>query len=208
MLKFPPLSFSYLVAAVFLVFFAGAYVFAWAPPASAPPTGNVLAPLNTGNTGQTKSGGLILNTGGAVNGLIIDKGKVGIGTTDPGSFLLKVAGEVSAGFNKVREVATPIASDDAATKGYVDSAAGVRGNGYTVLGSDSCASPSTLAYTGKMYHTYVAGGGGGAATGDAQCVSGPVLSDAYGGMAPIYESLAAGSPPTYQFQKTCAVCVK
>ncbi|MDO8504007.1 MAG: hypothetical protein Q7S60_04980 [bacterium] len=56
---------------------------AWTEPATAPPGGNVSAPLNVGSGGQSKIGGLILNTGGAPNGLIVQLGKVGIGTTTP-----------------------------------------------------------------------------------------------------------------------------
>ncbi|MBI2624992.1 MAG: hypothetical protein HYW70_01505, partial [Candidatus Nealsonbacteria bacterium] len=47
-----------------------------AEPSQSPPLGNVFAPLNVGNVGQSKAGGLILNTGGAEFGLIVDKGKV------------------------------------------------------------------------------------------------------------------------------------
>jgi len=39
--------------------------------------------LNIGSTGQSKAGGLILNTGGAATGLIVQSGNVGIGTTTP-----------------------------------------------------------------------------------------------------------------------------
>ena len=55
----------------------------WVEPIVAPPGGNADAPLNTGSTGQSKSGGLILNTGGAANGLIVSSGNVGIGITEP-----------------------------------------------------------------------------------------------------------------------------
>lgn len=48
-----------------------------------PPQGNTPAPLHVGATGQAKDGGLILNTGGATNGLIVAEGNVGIGTTTP-----------------------------------------------------------------------------------------------------------------------------
>jgi len=44
---------------------------------------NILSPLNSGTTGQSKLGSLILNLGGAAVGLIVDKGFVGIGTTNP-----------------------------------------------------------------------------------------------------------------------------
>jgi hypothetical protein len=43
--------------------------------------------LNIGSAGQEKAGGLILNTGGAPNGLIVQQGNVGIGTVAPGSKL-------------------------------------------------------------------------------------------------------------------------
>src|SRR3989338_11278666 len=58
-----------------------------------PPSGNAPAPLNVSSSGQSKSGGLILNTGGATNGLIVDKGNVGIGTANP-SVKLQVVGDI------------------------------------------------------------------------------------------------------------------
>lgn len=67
----------------------GAFLFAlnlvwgFTEPSSSPPLGNVPAPLNVGSAGQSKAGGLILNTGGASNGLIVDQGNVGIGTQSP-----------------------------------------------------------------------------------------------------------------------------
>lgn len=57
--------------------------FAWTEPTQTPPNGNTPPPLNTSSTGQSKAGGLILNTGGAATGLIVDKGNVGIGTQTP-----------------------------------------------------------------------------------------------------------------------------
>lgn len=55
----------------------------WANPTSAPPGSNASTPINTSGFGQSKFGGLILNTGSAVNGLIVANGNVGIGTTTP-----------------------------------------------------------------------------------------------------------------------------
>jgi hypothetical protein len=60
----------------------------WAAPVANAPTcatGNAGcdAPLNTSATGQSKSGGLTLNTGGATNGLIVSSGKVGIDNVSP-----------------------------------------------------------------------------------------------------------------------------
>lgn len=62
-----------------LTFLAVFYVVAWQEPSEAPPGGNVSAPLNTGATGQSKAGGLILNTSGAPNALVIDKGNLCFG---------------------------------------------------------------------------------------------------------------------------------
>ncbi len=71
-----------------VVFAVGSYIFAvWQEPGSAPPADNVLPPLNVSYVAQEKVGGLILNTGGATNGLIVDKGNVGIGTASPGAKL-------------------------------------------------------------------------------------------------------------------------
>ena len=71
----------------------GFYAFAWTPPGVNPPDVNVSAPLNVSNIEQVKVGGLILNTGGAVNGLAVAHGDVGIGTVDP-SEKLHVVGNV------------------------------------------------------------------------------------------------------------------
>jgi len=65
----------------------------WTEPTSTPPGDNVSTPLNVSNVGQSKAGGLILNTGGATNGLIVDQGNVGIGTTEP-SEKLHVVGSI------------------------------------------------------------------------------------------------------------------
>jgi len=72
---------------------------AWTEPASSPPEGNLAAPINVGSTGQSKSGGLLLNSGGATNGLIVQYGNVGIGTTNPGTSKLKVAGLIESSSN-------------------------------------------------------------------------------------------------------------
>ncbi len=66
---------------------SGNYIFAaWTPAPANPPSGNIDAPLNVGVSGQAKAGGLTLGTNcvsPCVNGLIVDKGNVGIGTTTP-----------------------------------------------------------------------------------------------------------------------------
>jgi len=80
-------SLAFIASVLALSFSLGYLVFAWTEPASVPPAGNISAPLNISATGQSKVGGLILNTGGSTNGLIVQSGKVGIGTTSPGSEL-------------------------------------------------------------------------------------------------------------------------
>lgn len=81
---------------IFALLFVLAFTaLAWTEPTVAPPGGNVSTPLNVGSTGQSKAGGLILNTGGAANGLIVDQGKVGIGTANPGQ-KLSVAGIIES----------------------------------------------------------------------------------------------------------------
>ncbi|MBI2450359.1 MAG: hypothetical protein HYV47_02360 [Candidatus Nealsonbacteria bacterium] len=72
--KITALNFGILTIAFLAVF----YVVAWTEPSQVPPGGNVAAPLNVGPAGQSKEGGLILNTGGAANGLIIDKGDLDV----------------------------------------------------------------------------------------------------------------------------------
>jgi len=78
---------------------------AWVSPNVMPPGGNIAAPLNTSSYGQTKGGGLILNTLGAVYGLIVDKGNVGIGAQTPNQ-KLEVAGAIKIGNTEIAEPGT------------------------------------------------------------------------------------------------------
>jgi len=57
---------------------------AWIEPSEVT---NILSPINSGVTSQTKSGGLLLNSLGATVGLTVEKGRTGIGTTSPQSIL-------------------------------------------------------------------------------------------------------------------------
>ena len=89
--------FTYSLIAIGAAFLSvGIQAFAFTQPASAPPTGDAYAPIDTGSAAQAKTGGLLLNTGGAANGLIVQYGKVGIGTVSPG-MALEVAGTIKAG---------------------------------------------------------------------------------------------------------------
>ena len=103
----------------------GSLLAAWTAPAAAPPGNNIASPINTGPVGQSKQGGLILNTGGSTNGLIVQYGNVGIGTTNPQA-MLDVAGNIIA--------SDPTANNHLATKGYVD-ALGISGGGEYVQGN-------------------------------------------------------------------------
>lgn len=62
--------------------FTSALVIAWTGPTSAPPNGNVAAPLNVGTTAQVKNGGLSVNQL-AVFGNATLTGSFGIKTTSP-----------------------------------------------------------------------------------------------------------------------------
>lgn len=77
----------------------GIIVFAapWADPTAMPPGNNAPEPVNVSNTGQAKSGGLILNTGGAGIGLLLQNGSMGIGDMTPDTGLkLDVEGKIGA----------------------------------------------------------------------------------------------------------------
>lgn len=87
------LYFSVIIMAIASIFWVNGLILAWTAPTAVPPGSNVAAPLNVGSTGQSKAGGLILNTGGATTGLIVDSGNVGIGTAAPAS-KLQVAGTI------------------------------------------------------------------------------------------------------------------
>jgi hypothetical protein len=82
-----PRSFFYSFSIFFALLAAGTVV-AWTGPLSTPPnctSGNpgCDAPLNVSLNAQAKAGGLLLNTGGAANGLIVQYGNVGIGIASP-----------------------------------------------------------------------------------------------------------------------------
>ncbi len=88
-------TFAVLVTAA-VSFGMNAFAATFSEPSFPPPTNNTFAPLDTSATANTKVGGLLLNSGGATNGLIVQYGNVGIGTTNPTS---------SAGVAKVLNIA-------------------------------------------------------------------------------------------------------
>lgn len=88
--------------------FMAPLVFSFTEPSQSPPNGNVSAPLNVGSTGQSKEGGIIFNTGGAANGLLVDKGLVGIGTLTPAFKLHVKDGDINVQNGKLRENSNPL----------------------------------------------------------------------------------------------------
>ena len=94
----PPRILSQIALVIGVVLFsAGLQTFAvYTPPTAPPPQADAYAPLNTGPTAQIKAGGLLLNTGGALNGLIVREGNVGIGMVSP-QVKLDVAGAIKPG---------------------------------------------------------------------------------------------------------------
>src|SRR3989344_2851823 len=88
-----------------LLFSVGLQTFAaFTEPTTSTSDAGAFAPITTGSNGQAKEGGLVLNTGGAANGLIVQDGNVGIGTAVPGS-ALSVNGGISVG--KYSDIAAP-----------------------------------------------------------------------------------------------------
>ena len=115
----------------------GYFVLAWTEPTAPPPGGNVPAPLNVGNVGQTKAGGLILNTGGASTGLIVRYGNVGIGTTGPAQ-KLDINGQIRirGGNPAAGRVLTATGADGIATWQTPVSAGAPVGASYVVMALD------------------------------------------------------------------------
>src|SRR3989338_3563384 len=87
--RFKILSFIALVSAFAILSLIGQV---WASPLQNPPSCTAGNPgcdpvLHAGNVGQIKAGALTLNTFGAALGLLVDKGKVGIGFNNPATKL-------------------------------------------------------------------------------------------------------------------------
>ena len=82
-----------ILAGISVLLVAPSIVFAqWTGPTATPPGNNVSAPLNISGTAQSKIGGLLLNTGNATNGLIVQYGNVLIGTTNQTLGKLSIVG--------------------------------------------------------------------------------------------------------------------
>ncbi len=67
---------------------------AFSQPSTSPPNADAYAPLTVSPSAQSKAGGLLLNTGAAVNGLIVQNGNVGIGSAQNLLAKLDVQGNI------------------------------------------------------------------------------------------------------------------
>ncbi len=76
------------------VLIADRYIYAWTEPTVSPPDANTASPLNVSSIYQTKSGALIVNTGGATNGFVVANGRTGLGNVSP-SYTLDVTGDIN-----------------------------------------------------------------------------------------------------------------
>lgn len=125
-----------------LVFSIGlqAYAATFAIPTSGFPNGDAQAPLDTGPNANVKAGGLVVNSGGAPNGLLVPSGNVGIGTVNPLSKLhTYVTGNNNGAYiegNMSGNVQTLLLSPDSTVGAFV--AGCTKPDGTTSHGSDGC----------------------------------------------------------------------
>lgn len=130
--------------------------FAWTDPASAPPTGNALTPLNRSASPQVKAGGLWASSFGVDNGLVV-MGNLGVGTLTPSS-KLSVTGTIestSGGFKfpdgTVQDtavapyVAPPVATS---TPTYIAFYSNASAGTYTINLNTGVVSGGTLTFLG------------------------------------------------------------
>jgi len=123
---------SFILSVVIMSLGAGYLAIAWTEPGQAPPAGNVSDPLNVSLTAQSKEGALVLATNsGVTTGLIVQYGKVGIGTTNPQANLHSQATTIPAIFGQstdgigVRGISTNYWAGFFDTKVFVGSSASI-----------------------------------------------------------------------------------
>jgi len=134
---------QYLPVIISAIILTVCLAYAWTPPSSPHPSGNVPAPINTGDTHQSKTGDLniggglkywitklgdsfaLKNNSGQIKFIVGQDGNVGIDKNDPQA-KLHVNGRIKA--------QDPIDNNDVATKAYVDAQVGGGGNSLTLVG--------------------------------------------------------------------------
>jgi len=112
---------------------------------------NITAPLNTSSQNQTKQGGMILNTSGNPNGLIIDKGKVGIDTNNPQA-ALDVNGDITTNGSLGIGTANPKCKVDIAQNGSLKV-----GQAYLSSGGDYAHLSNNEWYDGSRWNSTAPG---------------------------------------------------
>lgn len=166
------LSFSKLFLILFAsiaLLFAASLLQAWTGPSSAPPAGNVAAPINVGSSDQIKSGGLGVNAL-AVYGTQYIQTKLGIGRASP-VVALDVNGTI-----RIANGGEVCQSVTAGTLRYKTETVNIEycdGSNWVVLagtritsGSQTYSSPGIYTFVVPAYNTLTvqvwgAGGGGG-----------------------------------------------
>ena len=195
--------FSYASVAIGAMLFSiGIQAFAFTQPSSSPPNNDAYAPLNTSGTAQAKTGGLLLNTGGATNGLIVQSGNVGIGTASPG-YRLDVSGQVRSSSGGFVFPDGTVQSSAAAnpTGSYLPLAGGVMNGGGTRIGINGSTISSAGGYgfgNGAAYSNTNSlavdtletdGGVGGSGTLELNYYGGGAVTIGPSGTKPLYTSI-------------------
>jgi hypothetical protein len=131
------------IGVVLTIFLINCLVLAWTEPSASPPNNNVAAPLNVGNTGQSKSGGLIINTGGAAIGLVVDKGNVGIGISSPSRKL-----DVNGNMHTIADIEAD---------GKIVALGNIQAGGAVIIGNTSEGVNGAIRFTGSGFEGYYNG---------------------------------------------------
>ena len=125
---------------------------AWSEPASAPPGGNIGAPINTSGIGQIKSGALQANGLRNIGTTVLD-GIVGIGVITPGA-KLDVAGIIQATGLKLTTGAGAgkvLTSDASGIASWQAGSSGWPAGSYCIMANGACPSGFSLKTLSKYF---------------------------------------------------------
>jgi len=199
-MKIKSFFFQYLPVIISTIILTVCLTYAWTPPSSNPPEGNISAPINTGDTSQSKIGDLniggglkywitklgdsfaLKNDSGEIKFIVGQDGNVGIGKNDP-KVKLDVNGRIKA-FD-------PVDNNDVATKGYVDASSGLDGKNPLVC-YVNCSSSGGC----RSGYTEVISYGKGKGCTDEEIVF--TVSESIGGICWVY---VPGSPSPDKYER-------
>jgi len=168
---------QYLPVIIAAVILTVCLTYAWTPPSSNPPEGNVSAPINTGDVSQSKEGDLniggglkywitklgdsfaLKNDSGQIKFIIGQDGNIGIGKNDPNA-KLDVNGRIKA--------QNPVDNNDVATKGYVDAAGVIEGKN-AFMCYVNCESSDSATCASGYTRIFLYGEGKGCTTEGEEC---------------------------------------